>query len=446
MYNTHLNSNGPSRRALLLPHDTNQKGMPHLYFSWLEIPQTLQGITTYDYVIAVRTQSEPPVNEQHSLQSSPFSSAPTAISDALGLQYKGAWRTPPQITENNLLSLGLRLAQLQARSLTFTTQTDLPWLPSDSTSGDLQPVALLPRSEHPSSLRLCRSRTAGGGNPLAWPTDPLPWLLIDLLHNSRLGFLLYRFEFYTRVIRESSYKLRQSRRANNQVNVQTKEKVLLGRQKQGATGALDEGAWTVGSEHQSPPFILVGVLRAIPPVVKVFKGMAFRMLGTQREKERPSLGEFLSHLGTLPENDLKEDDLKKDGPLEDEDLKTKCLFLLTTLVPPDADCDSDPNQTRDPNPDPLKKFSRNQTRDPDPLKYDSAPTPTPTPLPCPFPLLSRDPFSIFPACRHSPFTLSRLYTSDVLAVIPAFLTNGMLVEWNPSTEPYFAKCFDCSIQ
>ncbi|KAH0459509.1 hypothetical protein IEQ34_012323 [Dendrobium chrysotoxum] len=43
------------------------------------------------------------------------------------------------------------------------------------------------------------------------------------------------------------------------------QEVLLGRQKQGATGALDEGAWTVGSEHQSPPFILVGVLRAIPP-------------------------------------------------------------------------------------------------------------------------------------------------------------------------------------
>ncbi|KAH0463790.1 hypothetical protein IEQ34_006576 [Dendrobium chrysotoxum] len=33
--------------------------------------------------------------------------------------------------------------------------------------------------------------------------------------------------------------------------------VLLGRQKQGATGALDEGAWTVRSEHQSPPFILI---------------------------------------------------------------------------------------------------------------------------------------------------------------------------------------------
>ncbi|KAL0920301.1 hypothetical protein M5K25_009426 [Dendrobium thyrsiflorum] len=60
-----------------------------------------KGITTYDYVIAVRTQREPPVNEQHSLQSSPFSSAPTAISGAPGLQYKGAWCTPPQITANN---------------------------------------------------------------------------------------------------------------------------------------------------------------------------------------------------------------------------------------------------------------------------------------------------------------------------------------------------------
>ncbi|KAH0459764.1 hypothetical protein IEQ34_012578 [Dendrobium chrysotoxum] len=64
---------------------------------------------------------------------------------------------------------------------------------------------------------------------------------------------------------ESSYQLKQSRGASSQANIQTKEKVLLGRQKQGATGALDEEAWTVGSEHQSPPFILVGVLRAIPP-------------------------------------------------------------------------------------------------------------------------------------------------------------------------------------
>lgn len=66
----------------------------------------LQGISTYDYVVAMRTQSEPPGpsvdgGDQQSLQSSPVSSAVTAISGrslhGMGLQYKGAWCTPPRI-------------------------------------------------------------------------------------------------------------------------------------------------------------------------------------------------------------------------------------------------------------------------------------------------------------------------------------------------------------
>ncbi|CAL9782673.1 unnamed protein product [Musa acuminata subsp. burmannicoides] len=61
-----------------------------------------KGITTYEYVVAMRAQTEPPgpsVNEdQQSLPSSPMSSAPTAISgSSLGLQYRGAWCTPPRI-------------------------------------------------------------------------------------------------------------------------------------------------------------------------------------------------------------------------------------------------------------------------------------------------------------------------------------------------------------
>ncbi|URD84462.1 DHHC palmitoyltransferase [Musa troglodytarum] len=63
---------------------------------------TIVGITTYEYVVAMRAQTEPPgpsVNEdQQSLPSSPMSSAPTAISgSSLGLQYRGAWCTPPRI-------------------------------------------------------------------------------------------------------------------------------------------------------------------------------------------------------------------------------------------------------------------------------------------------------------------------------------------------------------
>ncbi|KAK1431288.1 hypothetical protein QVD17_07744 [Tagetes erecta] len=67
-----------------------------------------KGITTYEYVVAMRTQSEPPGPsidglDQQSLQSSPTSSAVTAMSGrsshghGLSLQHKGAWCTPPRI-------------------------------------------------------------------------------------------------------------------------------------------------------------------------------------------------------------------------------------------------------------------------------------------------------------------------------------------------------------
>ncbi|GJT48200.1 protein S-acyltransferase 21, partial [Tanacetum coccineum] len=67
-----------------------------------------KGITTYEYVVAMRTQSEPAGPsldgmDQQSLASSPTSSAVTAMSGrsslglGLGLQYKGAWCTPPRI-------------------------------------------------------------------------------------------------------------------------------------------------------------------------------------------------------------------------------------------------------------------------------------------------------------------------------------------------------------
>ncbi|KAL3514885.1 hypothetical protein ACH5RR_027602 [Cinchona calisaya] len=65
-----------------------------------------KGITTYEYVVAMRTQSEPPGpsidgEEQQSLPSTPTSSAVTAVSGrsslGKGLQYKGAWCTPPRI-------------------------------------------------------------------------------------------------------------------------------------------------------------------------------------------------------------------------------------------------------------------------------------------------------------------------------------------------------------
>ncbi|KAM7260049.1 hypothetical protein ACFE04_015790 [Oxalis oulophora] len=65
-----------------------------------------KGITTYEYVVAMRAQSEPPGpsadgGDHQSLPSSPGSSAVTAISGrsslGMSLQYKGVWCTPPRI-------------------------------------------------------------------------------------------------------------------------------------------------------------------------------------------------------------------------------------------------------------------------------------------------------------------------------------------------------------
>ncbi|KAL6982593.1 protein S-acyltransferase, partial [Sarracenia purpurea var. burkii] len=65
-----------------------------------------KGITTYEYVVAMRTHSEPPGTpidggDHGSLPSSPTSSDVTATSGrssaGRGLQYKGAWCTPPKI-------------------------------------------------------------------------------------------------------------------------------------------------------------------------------------------------------------------------------------------------------------------------------------------------------------------------------------------------------------
>ncbi|GJN01935.1 hypothetical protein PR202_ga19240 [Eleusine coracana subsp. coracana] len=63
---------------------------------------TIVGITTYEYVVAMRAQSEPPgpsvIDDQQSLPSSPMSSAPTAFSgSSFARHYKGAWCTPPRI-------------------------------------------------------------------------------------------------------------------------------------------------------------------------------------------------------------------------------------------------------------------------------------------------------------------------------------------------------------
>ena len=63
----------------------------------------LQGITTYEYVVAMRAQNEPPIfgEEEDSILSSPSVSTATgmSVSSSLGLHYRGGagWCTPPRI-------------------------------------------------------------------------------------------------------------------------------------------------------------------------------------------------------------------------------------------------------------------------------------------------------------------------------------------------------------
>lgn len=62
-----------------------------------------KGITTYEYVVAMRAQNELQQGvtdgEQQSVPSSPTSSTATGLSgsSSLGLQYRGAWCTPPRV-------------------------------------------------------------------------------------------------------------------------------------------------------------------------------------------------------------------------------------------------------------------------------------------------------------------------------------------------------------
>ncbi|KAI5075309.1 hypothetical protein GOP47_0009385 [Adiantum capillus-veneris] len=65
-----------------------------------------KGITTYEYVMAMRAQSEvqgAPDGEEQSVPTSPSSSTATGLSgsSSLGLHYRGAWCTPPRVFVEN---------------------------------------------------------------------------------------------------------------------------------------------------------------------------------------------------------------------------------------------------------------------------------------------------------------------------------------------------------
>ncbi|GLT36733.1 hypothetical protein SLA2020_458320 [Shorea laevis] len=82
-----------------------------LFFFHIILIQKLPGITTYEYVVAMRAQTKPPGQsvdggDHQSLPSSPTSLAVTAISGrssfGMGVQYKDAWCTPPRIFMDHL--------------------------------------------------------------------------------------------------------------------------------------------------------------------------------------------------------------------------------------------------------------------------------------------------------------------------------------------------------
>ncbi|MCO5562190.1 hypothetical protein L7F22_015816 [Adiantum nelumboides] len=73
-----------------------------------------KGITTYEYVMAMRAQSEvqgAPEGEEKSVPTSPSSSTATGLSrtSSLGLHYRGAWCTPPRVFVENQASSMMRL-------------------------------------------------------------------------------------------------------------------------------------------------------------------------------------------------------------------------------------------------------------------------------------------------------------------------------------------------
>ena len=76
-------------------------------------PLVRQGITTYEYVVAMRAMSEAPPEqadeEGQNVLYSPTNSATTGLSVGsslgIGLQYKGVWCTPPRVFIDQQVSL-----------------------------------------------------------------------------------------------------------------------------------------------------------------------------------------------------------------------------------------------------------------------------------------------------------------------------------------------------
>ncbi|ONM20964.1 Chaperonin 60 subunit alpha 2 chloroplastic [Zea mays] len=101
-------------RTSLFPHNIDKKGLHAIPWALLHMEISVwfaqlcslfyvvfQGITTYDYVVAMRAMSEaaPEDEEGENIIYSPSNSATTGFSvgSSLGIHHKGAWCTPPRI-------------------------------------------------------------------------------------------------------------------------------------------------------------------------------------------------------------------------------------------------------------------------------------------------------------------------------------------------------------
>lgn len=122
---------------------------PHNY-DVIPFSPFLQGITTYEYVVAMRTQSEPPGSgdggDQQSSPSSPASSAVTAMSGrssvGMGLQYKGAWCTPPRIFMDHQVTVIRRIVQFILESKRKTISSYVRTNVTNEGSTNMEPHCL----------------------------------------------------------------------------------------------------------------------------------------------------------------------------------------------------------------------------------------------------------------------------------------------------------------
>lgn len=85
----------------------------------------LQGLTTYEYVVAMRAVSEQlagSVDEEgNNIIYSPTNSATTGISvsSSLGLPYRGVWCTPPRVFVDQQVAFGFYLTELSSDHLVW---------------------------------------------------------------------------------------------------------------------------------------------------------------------------------------------------------------------------------------------------------------------------------------------------------------------------------------